>query len=75
MVEVGGAENASGESLPSETQQKSLGHQVNMLADQTSIGFMIMMPMTEIRVIRDDLEGSFNAQVQFGQSQYCKPKW
>lgn len=68
----GGSENASGESLPSETQQK-YPEPSQDVADETSIGFYDYDVNDEIRVIRNDLEGSFNAQVQFGQSHVVDP--
>lgn len=68
----GGSENSSGDSLPNETQQKYLEPSQDV-ADETSIGFYDYDANDEIRVIRNDLEGSLNAQVQFGQSHVVDP--
>ena len=68
----GGSENSSGDSLPNETQQK-YPEPSQDVADETSIGFYDYDANDEIRVIRNDLEGSLNAQVQFGQSHVVDP--
>lgn len=43
------------------------------IADSTSIGFYDFNAADEIRKIRPDLEGDFQAMVQFGQSHVVDP--